>query len=298
MGVIYDLPRIGAEADGFQQKGPTCWYYASKMLLKFHDKLSDKSSKTYQEFKRLHQIRRGLTALGGQERSLRSDKGEVQAAMKALIKELPMQIDQPSPYATHVKKIYDYLASGNAKINEVILMLDRLDEDWSTRLSLLSGFVPTAGFTKLDPADVFKSTATLETALHTFGPMYAGGALSIAAKTKKNPEPTQDQKEFAKVLGVPVLVEEFSLDRAATYKVGKVQSSGDELLEVIELKGGSAHAVAICGVDGEAVYYKDPNGSHKLLSHPFDKFATNVKSLITLKCDNCTHKSKTLMLKT
>jgi hypothetical protein len=301
MGIIYDLPRIGKEEEGFKQKGPTCWYYASKMLLKFHDKLSDKSSQTYMEFKKLHQLRRGMTALSSEERALRSDKKEVKATLEGLKKLLPTPVSGNGFYAEHVKKISAYLDADNLKLDEAIKVLDQIEGDWSERLSLLDGFVPTAGFKRLDSTSVFASATSLEDALRQNGPMYLSGSLSISAKAKSNPDPTTEQMEFAETMfgkGVLPPMEKLSIDKDKTYKVGKVQSSGDELLEVKELKADSAHAVAVCGVEGESVFYKDPNGSHKLLSLPFDKIKPNVKSVIALTCSSCTHKVKTLMLTT
>jgi hypothetical protein len=297
MGIVYDLPRIGGEGDGYGQKGPTCWYYVSKMLLKFHDKLSDKESATYKGFKRLHELRRALTALGGPDREIRSDKGEVKAVLEKFKKDLPMVPDQSGFYTDHLKKIYDYLSSGNAKISEVIQKLDQANDDWSERLSLMSAFVPTAGFKSLDKDVVFASTASLEQSLTAEGPLYVSGALAVSAKVEKNPS-SQEAQDFAKALGVPDLTEPMRVKREETFNVGKVQSSGDELLGVIEMRSDSSHAIAVCGIEGDSVYYKDPQASHKLLSHPFDKMKPNIRRLITLTCNGCTHKgTKTLVLK-
>jgi hypothetical protein len=299
MGIIYDLPRIGNEGDGFKQKGPTCWYYASKMLLKFHDKLSDKSSQTYIQFKKLHELRKALTSLGSEDHNARSNKDKVKAALEDMKNKLPKLIPDPGLFADHIKKVYDYLASENARVDEAIKMVDAIQDDWSKRISLLAGFVPAAGFRRYEASHVFASRQTLEDALRQNGPMYLGGSLSISAKVKKNPEPTAEQKEFAKVMfgdEKMVPIERVSVDRDKTFKAGKVQSSGDELLEVIELKADSSHAVALCGIDEETVFYKDPNGSHKLLSLPFDTMKANATGVITLECQNCTHKNKTLKL--
>jgi hypothetical protein len=65
LAIRYEIPSIGKAETGYSQKGPTCWYYAAKMLLKFHQKFEKREdNRVYQEFKELHELRKLLTELG------------------------------------------------------------------------------------------------------------------------------------------------------------------------------------------------------------------------------------------
>ena len=69
MGFYYNVPKIaeykkGLPDEGIQyaQKGPTCWYYAAKMMLKFHG-MTEPAHEKYDEFKTVHELRKALTKL-------------------------------------------------------------------------------------------------------------------------------------------------------------------------------------------------------------------------------------------
>ena len=309
MATIYDVPPIGLK-NGFKQKGPTCWYYASKMLLKFHGKLDKKDSEFYAAFKRLHELRTALTAMSDQTRKERGEKAKVLGTMTDSLDPAKQKIDEidkklgacpeSGPYRDGLLKVKQMWeskrpdADRSKRIAEAIKLVEDLTDDWSNRLNLLSAFVPTAGFVTKNEDKVFENPTKLGEFLGIAGPFYAGGELSMTVEFD-DPNPTPAMEEFAQAMKVDVPLEK-TANRGKTLQEQGTTDSGTKVYKVSNVTPSSGHAVVVVGVDGDTVFYKDPNYSDKVMMLPFDKFKAAVKSVIALACSGCTHKTKTTVI--
>ena len=234
MGILYKVPRIGTAKTGFKQKGPTCWYYAAKMLLKFHD-LYDKSNDAYQEFKALHELRSVLTRY---DYDTRKDSVE---ALKQAIKKCSVYEDLKKREPTlnekqkaNLKYLQDWVRGNDVevkreRIQSAIETLEEMENGDLSRLELLMSFVPSAQFASI-PVDQYKSADQIEDLLERWGPFYSGGHV-VAAK-------------------------------------GNMQArgdlGGDHLVYVKEFEKKGSHAILVIGAKGDDVYYKDPNGTDEI----------------------------------
>lgn len=65
-GILYEIPAVAASntVRQFAQKGPTCWYYAAKMMLKFHGILDSRIDQVHADWKALSQVRKVFTEVG------------------------------------------------------------------------------------------------------------------------------------------------------------------------------------------------------------------------------------------
>ncbi|HTZ89459.1 MAG TPA: hypothetical protein VMA71_03910 [Alloacidobacterium sp.] len=263
MAILYDLPRINERGD-FGQKGPTCWYYASKLLLKFHEKLEKREdNQIYKQMKSLHGLRKALCEI--EDKARRDNSASVSKELRASINYLK---SKSSPYyyehlpegrlRDHYKKVFDHLnapvAPYIAQLEQARKILDDIEGDGMDRLALLTNFVPDAGFVVIGSkiSDVYADPDTLEKGLRDYGPMYTGGELTRATY--------QETKE----------------------SVGLKQ---DKLIGVTGLKPKSAHICVIAGVKNSTVYYKDPNYTNEVFTADFDAFKSAINELpITLSC--------------
>jgi hypothetical protein len=233
MAILYDVPRIGEKRGDFGQQGPTCWYYAAKMLLRFHG-LTQPGSEIYKELRELHQVRRILT-------EFRFDtKTETKAELdkrKAFLDRVPGIIRLLESKGTLSKEQAQQLANLKEKlesrkeIRNAIESLDKCVGNGLDRLELLTNFVPTAGFTKIE-RKFWSGEDKLEDILKHWGPIYTGGSVSSLATKRTD--------------------------------TGEKTKSGDRVLQVSEFKVPSSHAIVLAGVRGNTVYYKDPNHTDEL----------------------------------
>jgi hypothetical protein len=61
VAIRYEIPQVSA------QKGPTCWYYTMKMILKFH-KMTDAGAALEHNWELLHLTRRAITELAAEKK--------------------------------------------------------------------------------------------------------------------------------------------------------------------------------------------------------------------------------------
>jgi len=245
MGILYKVPRIGAEPT-FKQKGPACWYYAAKMLLKFHN-LYDKSDDAYKEFKALHELRSVLTRYDYDTRK------ESVEALKAQIRKCDayamLKKRQNSLTDNQKKSLQDIeeWVKGNGldvkreRIESAIKTLEEMASGDLPRLELLMSFVPSAGFASI-PVDQYKTDNQIEDLLERWGPFYSGGHV-VAAKGSLEP---------------------------------RGDLGGDHLVYVKDFAEKGSHAIIVIGANDNDVYYKDPNGSDQIRMIDRKKFFAGI----------------------
>lgn len=271
MAILYSLPRINENGD-FGQKGPNCWYYGSKLLLKFHDRLDKRDDNiTLKEFKSLHRLRKVLCEIADREKKGTKEEAltGLRLALATLYKEgWDYRMYEPGGVQyQHRKRIFDHFnpdaASTIGQLERAIKTLDKIDDELRDRSAIIATFVPTAGFFEPGPyKEVYASPESLEKTLKVHGPIYTGGELT---RTFQGGE------------------------KSAT------ASAQDILVAVSGLKPGSAHICVVAGIKGTTVYYKDPNYTHELLTHDFALFAAAINEPpLALKCgdsspEGCSH---------
>lgn len=285
MAILYRIPSIGKESNKYAQKGPTCWYYAAKMLLKFHQKLEKREdNQVYEQFKQLHEFRKILTDLGEHFEGLAKTKmsqayhgtrtwtkeevtaelemrrltlltcGLDEPVMRSMLEDLKAEFEEKlsrTPDPVRVERLRKAVEILDQKIGE------RLD-----RLELLSNFVPGAGFISVEAT--FSNGEDIEAILRKYGPVYAGGGLTLTKRVK--------------------MTEAF----LSSVKEGNSVAISD-LEYVYEPKSDSAHALVISGIKGDSVFCVDPNASDKQVEIDIAAFKSNVKSIIAIQCEGCGH---------
>ncbi|HWB98806.1 MAG TPA: hypothetical protein VG672_18985 [Bryobacteraceae bacterium] len=236
MSILYDVPRIG-ERRNFGQQGPTCWYYAAKMLLKFHG-MTQKGSEIYEGLKELHQVRRVLTDLDFDTKAETKAELEKRERFFDKLPEIIRKLESRGSLFPSQKEQLAYLKNkrqsareDRPRIQRAIQALDRCIDRGLDRLELLTRFVPTAGFTKIEQK-FWEGEDKLEEVLKSWGPIYTGGSVSS-----------------------------LSTQRTTTNRQTR---SGDRVIEVREFKARSSHAIVLVGIVGNSVYYKDPNKTDEL----------------------------------
>ncbi len=235
MAVLYKVPSIGGEANEFGQRGPTCWYYASKMLLKFHHKLDNKNNELYEDFKTLHELRQVLTDHGG------DTADEVIKHLKQRLKKMQeydralQLLEQKTSLTETQTKSLAFLRESNPaarkqRLSAAIEQLGKEENSGLARLNLLTSFVPDAGFHKIN-REQYGKPGDVADLLERWGPFYTGGTV-VATREKIK-----------------------STDRRA---------GTEPIMSVEEFKPTGSHAIVVIGASASVVYFKDPHRTDEI----------------------------------
>jgi hypothetical protein len=246
MGIFYKVDPVAKNHD-FKQKGPTCWYYVAKMMLKFHGLYDgEKKDEIYDEWKSLHAIRKIIFELKFREgdpyklasimAKLKIKLDKVDASLKKAIND--KESDVTGAFVDELNEKIKQCGQKNADLTKAAAALDQLKEKGlSHRKLVLQTFVPSGKF----KANVF-SDNNVEKHLRTLGPLYVSGGLI--------------RKESQE---------------------GLAADGATMVCAVTELNAESHHAVLLIGASGDVLFYIDPNKSDQVRQVSREILFKNVK---------------------
>jgi hypothetical protein len=242
MSIIFNVAPVGA------QKGGTCWYYVSKMLVNFHD-IRNTNNK---EWRALHQLREVISELDadspllgeGAMESLNWFQGRLMATFNEVdgpLRQYDQWAREPGFYAkqqatialSQINKKFTTLAEARQKRDEVLLARQKVNLLQSnSRIEILQAFMTPGLFSEEQvPADTLTSQE-IETRLRSHGPFYAGGNLSASRSNLK-------------------------------VRSGQGLGTTDSRANVYQMDEGG-HAVMVVGVQRKTILYKDPHNSRQI----------------------------------
>jgi hypothetical protein len=302
--IIYTMPIVGSHRTGsvkepgpisdvhvgnkYGQMGPTCWYYTAKLILKFHEMVTNKSDETYGNLKALQEIRnllvegsvqheldqQGITYLNTMAGAYSTSPFEPVSsgfnsslAKKSILDQLKEKLaivkqDAGKGYARPQTLIAREQKCGGAPrkngattderrkaLEAAIVAIQNIPSDFPTRVELLDAFF--GDNVTVIKADLWKldTPEGLFQILDTWGPFYAGGELCTINGTKNTAEVQANNGTITK---------------------GSVTVKG---------YGSSKHAIVVHGVDTKAkkLYYTDPNYTCYNYDVDFDLIKDQIK---------------------
>lgn len=266
--IAFSLPRISTDAKygsgRYKQKGPTCWYYAAKILSKLHNNTGRDG------LRQLHWVRKAIGEVSDLAPYLGEEANEdpeqvlarvtfLEGHFKRWIKHYEDVRDNENLkvsrfYDNYVREastlafrfrlgIPDY-NTAKRKLAEMTAAKTKLAQIGDlTRITLLNAFAPGL-FTRRNVVADTLTSAAVEEILRKWGPFYASGQVWTASSN------------------VVELVE-----------LGGNTFGADTIGAVDHFEDGS-HAVLVCGMNTntETIYYKDPNNTAQVRSIAYDAF--------------------------
>ena len=305
--IAFSLPRISTSAKygsgQFSQKGPTCWYYAAKILSKLHNNTGRAG------LRELHWVRKAIGEVSDLASYLGEEASEDPDQVLQRITFLETHYKQWIKHYEDVRdnemlrlsRFYDNKLRETAtlafrfrlgvpdydtakrKLAEITAAKTKLAQAADlTRFTLLNAFAPGLFTRRSVAADTLTSTA-VEKVLRKWGPFYASGQVWTSSRN------------------VALLAE-----------LGGNTFGADTIGAVDHFEEGS-HAVLVCGIDSvsETLYYKDPNNTAQVRSIAYSVFHRGWSvdgncTVITITCPNradqydgeggCQHTSQAIVL--
>lgn len=267
MGFYYNVPRIAEYKKGlpdgsvqYAQKGPTCWYYSAKMMLKFHG-MTDPTQEKYEQFKSVHEMRKALTELSETKGIINPKKHD------NFFKELKEVLEGRVGEA-EVKDLLDRFVDNTGNWGKVItrvrILLNQLGAFEKESLSQIeiANRLMSDVFIDIKMMSPLKSKNSLRKALLEHGPFYAGGELSVS-----DVETREEKDEWSQHF----------------------------IRNVVALKDDSSHAVVVTGIKSDTAIFVDPNFSNERRSIPIEQLRSKAKKFYTVRCPQtetgyaCTH---------
>jgi hypothetical protein len=266
--IAFSLPRISTSAKygrgQYSQKGPTCWYYAAKILSKLHNNTGRAG------LRQLHWVRKAIGEVSDLAPYLGEEASEdpqrvleritfLETHFRTWIKHYEDVRDNEilKPSRTYENKVReaatlafrfrlgvpDY-ATAKRKLAEMAAAKVKLAQAADlTRFTLLNAFAPGL-FTRRNVVAATLTSAAVEKILRKWGPFYASGQVWTGSRN------------------VVALVE-----------LGGNTFGADTIGAVDHFEDGS-HAVLVCGMDTDTdtIYYKDPNNTAQVRSIAYGTF--------------------------